>query len=342
MLQRVSAVWELLRPRSLASTRKTLDDLVSELRDMKRVQQETARELREQLSTLAVRESQLRAVYVADADQETAMGQLATVLDDSRIIAHVTTAIARAPLHLAPFPYCVIPDVLPDDFYDVLLRAIPPVELFADRPLNKQHLTVPLTVAPAFSRRVWKYMAHVVTKAAFQPALVEKFREPLGAWIAANWPSLADDPLGHPMELKTGIGRILVRGRGYRIPPHRDPKWGFLTVILYLARPQDSETWGTQLYEVGGDHEAVGAAPHWIDGERCHGEVDVPFRPNTALVFINSTGAHGAHIPEDAEPADLRRYVLQFHIGPSATALRALQSLLPEERRALWAGKRTD
>jgi hypothetical protein len=267
---------------------------------------------------------------------------LSRILDDARVIPHVQRAIAAAPLHSTPFPYVVIPDLLPADFYDALIKAIPPVELFADRPFNKQHLIVPLSVAPLYSRRVWKYMAHVVNRTAMQPAILEKFRQPLGEWIAINWPSLASNPLGPPVEFKTGVGRILARGRGYRIPPHRDPKWGFLTIIVYLAKPSDDESWGTQLYEVEADHEAVGATPHWIDDRQCRAVVDVPFKPNTALVLLNSIGAHGASIADDAQPEDLRRYILQYHIGLSAAALKALQALLPDDRRALWAGKITD
>ncbi len=129
------------------------------------------------------------------------------------------------------------------------------------------------------------------------------------------------------------------RGRGYCISPHRDPKWGFLTGILYLARPQDSERWGTQLFAVDEDDDAVGAAPHWIDPAKCRLVSDVPYRPNTMLVMLNSSGAHGAQIPEDAEPADLRRYIYQFRIGPSSHTIRWLTTMLTEEQRPLWAGK---
>jgi hypothetical protein len=342
MIDRVTTAWQLLRPRTLAATRRTLDEVVAELRELKRAQLDSTREMREQLNALAVRESQLRAIYRADVEQERDVDDLTRVLDDDRVVPHVQQAIRAAPLHVAPFPYVVIPNLLPPDVYDALIRAIPPVELFADRPFNKQHLTVPLTVAPRYSRHVWKFMAHVVNRTAMQPAILEKFRQPLSEWIALNWPSLADDPLGPPVEFKTGVGRILARGRGYKIQPHRDPKWGFITVIVYLAKPDDDEAWGTQLYEVEEDREAVGATPHWIDDRRCRAVVDVPFKPNTALVLLNSVGAHGASIPDDAQPEDLRRYVLQYHIGPSGAALKALQGLLPENRRALWAGKISD
>jgi hypothetical protein len=57
------------------------------------------------------------------------------------------------------------------------------------------------------------------------------------------------------------------------------------------------------------------------------------------LVFLNSGGAHGAHIPEDAQPENLERYIYQFRVGPSVEAVSMLKSMLPEERLALWSGK---
>lgn len=117
---------------------------------------------------------------------------------------------------------------------------------------------------------------------------------------------------------------------------------GFITVLLYLPRAGESQKWGTQLYTVEEDAPADTIAPHWIDEQRCPLVVDVPFRRNTALVFLNSHGAHGASIPEDAEPADLQRYVYQFRIGPTKAAIQQLVAMLPEERRSFWEGKLVD
>ena len=154
--------------------------------------------------------------------------------------------------------------------------------------------------------------------------------------------SVGDNPLGPPMELHGSSGRIMLRRRGYNIPPHRDPKWGFITCLIYLPRSGDLETWGTSLYTVDGDEEARGALPHWIDGSQCRLVAEVPFRRNSALIFLNSTGAHGATIPDDAEPADLERYAYQFRVGPTRDAITELMKMLPEERRPVWAGKVTD
>jgi hypothetical protein len=94
------------------------------------------------------------------------------------------------------------------------------------------------------------------------------------------------------------------------------------------------------LYAVSEDDEAAGAAPHWIDEKRCRLVDIVPYRANTMLVFLNSTGAHGARIPDDAEPADLERYIYQFRIGPGGVAIPPLMAMLSDQQRAFWAGNR--
>jgi hypothetical protein len=131
----------------------------------------------------------------------------------------------------------------------------------------------------------------------------------------------------------------MLRRRGYTIHPHRDPKWGFITCIMYLARSEDSERWGTQIYSVNADQEADNAAPYWIDPKRCHLVEDVAFRPNRMLVFLNSGGAHGASIPADAEPENLERYIYQFRVGPTVETIAMLKANLSADRRARWVGK---
>jgi len=344
-----------LRPRSLARMRKSLDDVAEGVRELRRAAKEQARlatrvdemharlrEVAEKVDLLTLRESQLRAVAAADAFFEEEMPRLPVVCDEPRIFAHIRDAVERARVKTDPLPYLVVPNVFPPDFYAALVRAIPPFELFADRPHNKRQLTVPFTYGPAYSRALWTFLVDVVLEGAFQPAIIEKLRQPLGEWIAQEWPPLAADPLGPPMELHSTDGRILLRGRGYRIAPHRDPKWGFITVLLYLARAHESEQWGTQLYSVDEDEAANSIAPHWIDPARCRLQADVPFRRNTALVFLNSRGAHGAYIPEDAEPPDLQRYIYQYRIGPTKAAIAALVAMLPQEQRSVWEGKMVD
>jgi hypothetical protein len=376
MLSRFRAAAGVLRPRSLAHTAKSVEDLVSttarlhqrmkdsaiesarlaelsrrleaELRALKEgIEQRDARHaaevglLNESLKGVELREAQLAAIYRADRALAADVEALPAVLDLDAIAAHTRSAIESAPLHLEPFPHLVVENVWPEAFYEALIKGLPPAELFADRPINKRRLAVPFDWAPIYSSRVWDFLVNRVLDRVVAPMVVKRFREPLGAWLLANWPLPAEAPT-EAVRFHSTDGRILLRHRGYNIPPHRDPKWSFITCLAYLVRPGDSERWGTQLYSVQDDIEAPSVAAYWIKAERCRLEKDVPFRRNSMLIFLNSHGAHGASIPEDAEPADLERYMYQFRVGPSPDAIRALMRLLPEERRSLWAGKVAD
>ena len=308
-----------------------------------RIEQQCA-ELLEQMKALSARldesarrESQLRALIARDIELQDQLPALEQVLNASRT-DHIARVIERALLERHPFPYIAVDDVLPRELYWALIRGLPPVELFSDRPINKQQLTVPLHLAPAYSRRVWQFLTDVIIPEFVMPAVVKKFRAALDEWIALNWPDVPPASV----ELNCSDGRIILRRRGYRIPPHRDPKWTFVTGILYLARKSDSETWGTQLYTVDEDDEARSSSPHWIDPARCHAVGEVAFKPNRMLIFLNSVGAHSAHIPDDAQPETLERYIYQFRIAPTLDAMETLKAALSEDRRPLWAGKGAD
>ena len=291
--------------------------------------------LADQLSQLAVRESELRAVLERDTELDAQLDRLRKTLGKAAIADKVAAAIGGAELHLETFPYIVVDDLLPTQLYDALLRGIPPVELFESKPTGKQHLDVPFSLAPIYSQRVWRYMSSELIPKIVTPRIIDKLRAQIDEWIVRNWPDLPPESV----DLHGSGGRIMFRRRGYRILPHRDPKWSFVTCILYLARPGDDEAWGTQLYAVDEDQEAKNAAPYWIDEKHCRLIEDVWFRPNRLLVFLNSVGAHGARIPADAQPETLERYIYQFRVGPTVDAISMLKSMLPEKRQTLWAGK---
>lgn len=358
MFDRLSALVDTLRPRRAARTAKAVEDLLATSRELKRVVKQLedwreksderaaaleseVRSLRATLSDVGLGESRLRAIYRRDVDQQQALASLDRLLCVEGIAPHIERAVGAAHLHADPFPHLVLEDLFPRAFYDAVIDGIPPVELF-DGADNKQRIVVPFEMAPAFSRRVWSFLLHDLVDGVLGPALLRTFREPLTDWVRETWPELGDRPVESVVSLQSTDGRILLRRRGYVIPPHRDPKWGFVTCLLYLASPGDSEAWGTQLYAVDSDVEAASVAPHWIRPQQCRLVKDVPFRANSALVFMNSHGAHGAQIPATAEPADLERYIYQFRIGPTAESIRRLVSLLPPERRERWSGKVAD
>jgi hypothetical protein len=113
-----------------------------------------------------------------------------------------------------------------------------------------------------------------------------------------------------------------------------------LTCLMYLAARGDDESYGTKIFRVTGDQESSYTQTYYPEqnGATCELVKTVPFRPNSMLVFLNGTGAHGVDIPADA-PADLQRFSYQFYVGPEGESLGALIAALPEERRELWKGK---
>ncbi len=371
MLRRILGNLSLVRPRTIAHLVKAGGDTRHEVRDLIKAVKQLERQLgavmtrqdelleriedvrsanlsavlaqrldsvTQKLEELALRERQLRAVQRTDARLDHRERELDAVLQPEAIASHVRAAIASATLKIDPFPYAVIDNLFPDAFFDALVRGLPPAELFADRPVNKQQLPVPFEIAPRYSRRVWEFMAGTVAAEIIAPAMIEKFAPHLNAWLRLNFPVLGDNPIGE-IPMGCSDGRIMLRRPGYYIKPHRDPKWGFLTCLLYLKRPSDDEAWGTDVLRVTEDEEARGAKPHWIDEARCEVVERVAFRRNRALMFLNSTGAHTARIPDDAQPADLERYTYQFRVGAERDSIRLLLANLPEERRVFWEGK---
>jgi hypothetical protein len=365
LIWRVAEAWRVLRPRAIAQTHKRVDDLRGEVLHLE-VQlqrmaasmadlsarsasaaalEETVSSIQRLTSTvdriestvgqLDLRESQLRAITRRDIELQDDVESLASVMCDADIHAHITARIGAATLVHSPFPHAVIDRLLPDALYKALIRGLPPVELFNDRAANERELAVPFKIAPDYARRVWTYMARSVVERMLTPALLQLFRPELNAFLSQNFPAFGN-AAADGVPLHASDGRVLLRTRGYNIPPHRDPKWGFVTCLLYLARKGDEESWGTQIYSVDGDEEARGTMPNWIDPARCRQVSDITFVPNRALVFLNSAGAHGARIPDDA-PEGLERYAYQFRIGPHSKAVIAqLIESLPADRRSFW------
>jgi hypothetical protein len=169
------------------------------------------------------------------------------------------------------------------------------------------------------------------------PALTARFRP----FIAGYYERLFGPevgPLVSSLPLESTAGRLMMRRPGYHLDPHLDPKRVLLTFLMYFARPGDPETYGTGFYRVDGtvarDHSSTYYPAQ--AGHRCDLAFSLPFRANTAVVFLNSA-AHGADIPASA-PAGTERYAFQCYVGPPVTALRDLLRRLPPAEQACWAG----
>jgi hypothetical protein len=283
--------------------------------------------------------TQLTLTTALNEQQRSLIAELPRVLDADRITDHVRRAVAATPLLTDPYEHVVVEQLLPDDVYDLLLQAIPPVEFFNDHDPIKRNLRFPMAFGPALSAMVWGFFDEVIARCAIRSAVLETFHEPLQVHFDSIFgPGFRDR--ANPLLESVSGGRLMLRAPGYHLGPHRDPKRSMLTCLLYLARPGDSETYGTQIFRVAGDADATYRQTYYPeqDGHPCELVKVVPFRANTMLAFLNSRGAHGATIPADA-PADLQRYAYQFYIAPPNDDLTALIAELPPDRRAMWRDK---
>jgi hypothetical protein len=324
VFSRLQRAGSLLSPRRVLRTLARVDQL-----------HDSTRTLLAQVETLRVKTEQLETAAKLDWDLQDQVAQLPKHLDTARIEAHVRRAVAKAPLIEDPFPYVHVMDWLPGDIYQTMIRALPPAVFFADREVARQRMLVPFVRGPIYSRRVWDYIADEVVGRILREALGEKFAGVVREYVESFCgPSLN----GADLAMNASDGRIMLRRPGYLIQPHRDPKWGFVTGLVYLARSGDNEAHGTQLYRVKDDEEAPSDKPFYVDESRCELVKSIPFRANTLLAFLNSTGAHGASIPADAQPAGLERYLYQFRLGPGPAAIKTLLTTMTPERRERWAG----
>ncbi|MGE0393549.1 MAG: hypothetical protein AB7I25_03745 [Vicinamibacterales bacterium] len=296
----------------------------------------------ERLERLERDTQQIKEAFRLNEQQRALVASLDTLLDPARVTAHIRDAIAAATLQTDPFPHIVVEHLLPDDVYALALQAIPPRVFFTDQDPVKQNMKVPMEFGPTVAARFWAFVDTVVAQQAIGPAVFEKFAEPLRAHYETLFGRAALDR-ARALPLSVSAGRLMLRRPGYHLDPHRDPKRAVVTSLLYFARPHDSEAHGTQIFRVAGDREATFTETYYPEeaGGRCELVKLVPFRPNTALMFVNSGGAHGADIPADAS-RKIERYAFQFYIGPDADALQTLIGALPPERQAMWRSRKTD
>ena len=325
---RLLSAADLLRPRTFFRTLARVDSLA-----------DATRELTASVDALRIQTEQLIAIQRWEWEKQEDLARLDQELDAARIEAHVSAAIEAATLESDPFPHIIVKDWLPRDVYRRVVDAVPPAVFFDHKFESKQRMIVPFAFAPEYSRRVWAFVARRIVDHTLHRALNLKFKQPICEYVRSFCPALPDDI---DLKLHASDGRIQLRRAGYTLTPHRDPKWGFVTGLVYLAREGDNEAYGTQLYRVSEDIEAKSGMVHYVEQGRCELVKDVPFRANTMLVFLNSTGAHGASIPVDAQPPDLERYLYQFRLGPSAATIRRLLQLMPPEKAALWSGAKAD
>jgi hypothetical protein len=283
--------------------------------------------------------AQLALVSQTNDRQAHLVAQWTSRFDPRDICAHVARAVSTAPLEAAPCAHLAIEGLFPADFYELLIESLPTPQFFPSRDPIKMNLRpANFKVVPSLTRLVWEFIDADVTRTIAEAAL-----QRLTPFIHARYRAMfgeegADTVLALPH--RAFGGRLMLRRPGYSQKPHLDPKRASATVLIYGARPGDPEAVGTALYALASPVVPVGTSTFYPQdhGIACTPVAHVPFRPNTAVVFVNAEGAHGAEIPKDVASDDLRRYAFMHYIGPDVPQLLEFVSTLPPADQQGWLG----
>jgi hypothetical protein len=240
-------------------------------------------------------------------------------LDSARVTKHVAKAIASADVRLDPMPHMVITSILPDDTYQGLLESIPPTLFFrADHHGRKHDLKFrSAQILPTWTRQAWSFIEHDVVPRMLVPSLMQK----LAPYVPVSpQPSSAGASEQSLTTYGGSGGRLMLRRPGYVLAPHNDPLRTTATCLVYLAKPNEDDRYGTQLYRLN-DTPVIDRTNTFYPeqhGYSCELVTTVPFTPNTLVIFLNGgAAAHGVVVPETA-PATTERCAYQFYISADA------------------------
>ena len=312
------------------------DDLAVQVRLLAKRLKEVLGELDDQRGQL----NRLALAFGMDAERGDRLRALSDTWDVPAIESHLRRVVAAASMITDPFPHMVIEPLLPPDAFKVLVDAVPAEEFFKGEPhLGLKNLGLTPTILPIFSRLVWRSVLDDVLRPVLAPLLAQRFQPLVRDFLRIGiGDELLDDAMALPL-VPRGL-RLMLRRPGWKLAPHVDPRHQFITTLLYLARPGEPESHGTQLYRVHRKNFMSRRANTYYpeeDGIRCELADTIPYRGNLCLSFLNlGGGAHGAELPSDAQPANMRRTVFQFYIGPEREALEAVVERLPPDRQVAW------
>lgn len=233
------------------------------------------------------------------------------------VLHHVLERLARADVVNSPFPYTVIDQIFPADYYAEIQRHFP--ALSSMRSLSetgrvgkdnyKERMCTLFTEEdfarlPAEQATFWRDFADWMYSDAFLHAFVNKFQPALEPRIA---------------RVQAAEGRLKVRGdallvndqTNYAIGPHTDAPHRLVTFLFYMPQDASLRELGTSLYTPKEAGFTCWGGPHYPHDKFNHaGRVE--FLPNRLVAFPKTERSfHGL---ERIEREDVSRKLLISNI----------------------------
>lgn len=263
---------------------------------------------------------------------------MSAILDVEREQAYIRGRLAAALRRDDPFPHVQVEEVLSPGLYAALDAAWPDVDLFPpeERANRRDLVPQPPGTAPADKRastylqiatpmrEMWDYFILEINRRIIGPWLSALFRPEIEARLRSIGELRAQgrlnkDYYAEPYRPQMNVGRLMMRGEGFRLRPHADALAYLVTALYYFPDAAgDEDDLGTTLYRTDGElsAEAIsanGKTVYFADaGIVTEPAVHAPFRRNSLLAFANTgRSAHGMHITRPG----LWRRAYQSHLS---------------------------
>jgi len=180
------------------------------------------------------------------------------VFDFDFIQRHAAERIAAAEIIFQPFPYTVIEDILPDDYFDYLIAARPDADTLGV-PLNQYFNFAGVPTDPHFARippehqKAWVDFSLKISLPVYREALLSRFAafipQKLDMMFGEGWisrcraamPGKSDTEImahlvsGDCSRPASSLGRLIVTRGDYPLPPHVDDCDSVFTMVNYFA-----------------------------------------------------------------------------------------------------------
>ena len=218
-----------------------------------------------------------------------------------------------------PFPHYYLEGVLPENYYQELLRHLPGSDVYENlyevtglkldhfRHRYQRDLNEGWTNAlPPELQTFWKSFNEWFLSPQLAQAFLETFAEPLRPRIGEAWPEVS-------------VEAQFIRHRaGYFLGPHSDLYTKLVVVLLYLAPDARAERLGTSLYRPKRVGFSCPDSKHYPFEDFIRVKT-APYKPNSLLAFVRSDiSFHGLEPLTEADVATEGRDLIQYVVHDKA------------------------
>lgn len=225
------------------------------------------------------------------------------------VLAHLLGRIENTAINETPYPYIVVDNFFPEDYFQEILQHFPTdnqmIPLSETGRSNYKDRLVTLFNDEHFSRlddldrKFWFGFADWLYSDRFIQGVIDKFLP----YVACR---LEDLNRGEGVKLH-GDALIVSDKTNYAIGPHTDAPHRLITFLFYLPKDESHSDLGTSIYRPLDDSmEFSGYAHHTFD---LFERIDtVAFKPNRALIFVRNN--HSFHGVEPITREGIERHLI--------------------------------